>query len=87
MEEVPRLRAVRAGRGLRLLDVAAHTGVSKQRVSAVESTPVTALQVGTLAAYAHALGGRLMVGIELPDSVVVPVWWGEPIDSMGQASE
>ncbi|MEU0770552.1 helix-turn-helix domain-containing protein [Streptomyces albogriseolus] len=81
MGDVPQLRAVRAGRGLRLSDVAVQTGVSKQRVSAVESTPVRALQVGTLATYAQALGGRLLVGIELPGDVVVPVWWGHPIEN------
>ncbi|MFR9675771.1 hypothetical protein [Streptomyces sp. TR02-1] len=74
MSQAPRLSQVRTGRGVRQRDVASALAVSRQRVSTVESTPVPALQVGTLASYVRAVGGRLMVGVELPGAVV-PLWW------------
>ncbi|MEU6932829.1 helix-turn-helix transcriptional regulator [Streptomyces sp. NPDC046374] len=81
MSNAPRLRDVRSGRGLTQSDVSTELKVSKQRVSALESAPMTSLQVGTLAAYAQALGGRLLIGIEVPGGVMVPVFWGDPIGS------
>jgi hypothetical protein len=69
------LRAFREGRGVRRLDVAAWTGVSYQRVQAIERAPVSQLLIGTLDRYVAAAGGRLLVGAEVPGDVVVPLFW------------
>lgn len=76
MEEVT-LRAFRTGRGLRQIDVAGAfpVPVSQARVSVLERRPVEVLRVRTVADYVAAIGGRLVIGAELPGGVMVPLYW------------
>ena len=59
------LRELRLGAGLTQTDIAARMGVTQRRVSAVESTSITALELRTLIAYVGALGGSVTVAAEL----------------------
>ena len=59
------LRELRAGAGLTQTVVAERMGISQRRVSAVESTPIRALEVRTLIAFVAALGGSVSVTAEL----------------------
>jgi transcriptional regulator with XRE-family HTH domain len=59
------LRELRVGAGLTQTDVAVRMGVTQRRVSAVESTPIDALQLRTLLAFVAALGGSTSVVAEL----------------------
>ena len=55
------LRGLRLGAGLTQTTVAARMGITQRRVSAVESTPLRALELRTLIAFVTALGGSVSV--------------------------
>jgi transcriptional regulator with XRE-family HTH domain len=59
------LRGLRLGAGLTQTTVAERMGITQRRVSAVESTPLRALELRTLIAYVAALGGSVSVLAEL----------------------
>jgi transcriptional regulator with XRE-family HTH domain len=59
------LRELRLSAGLTQSAVAANMGVTQRRVSAVESTPIAALELRTLMAFVAALGGSVSLVAEL----------------------
>ena len=59
------LRELRLSAGLTQTTTAARMGVTQRRVSAVESTPVPALELRTLIAFVDALGGAVSVVVDL----------------------
>jgi predicted XRE-type DNA-binding protein len=66
-----RLAEIRRGRGLTQTDVAAEMKVSQKRVSAVERGMLTRTELGTVAAYVAALGGRVEVVADFGDERIV----------------
>jgi transcriptional regulator with XRE-family HTH domain len=62
---VAALRELRVSAGLTQSDVAAQMGVTQRRVSAVESTPLAALELRTLVSFVAALGGSLSLVAEV----------------------
>ncbi|WP_435299431.1 helix-turn-helix domain-containing protein [Timonella sp. A28] len=63
-----RLQELRKELGLTQTDLAEEIGVSQVRISALERGRVEDVVVKTLQQYAHALGGKLRVEIELGDT-------------------
>lgn len=66
-----RLAEIRRGRGLTQTDVAAEMKVSQKRVSAVERGMLTRTELGTVAAYVQALGGRVEIVADFGDERIV----------------
>jgi predicted XRE-type DNA-binding protein len=66
-----RLAEVRKAQGLTQTDVAEVMHVSQRRVSAVERGDLTRTEVGTVAAYVAALGGRLEIVADFGDQRLV----------------
>jgi DNA-binding XRE family transcriptional regulator len=66
-----RLAEIRRGRGLTQTDVAAEMQVSQKRVSAVERGQIERTELGTVAAYVRALGGRVEVVADFGDERIV----------------
>ncbi|GLW09933.1 hypothetical protein Misp01_50620 [Microtetraspora sp. NBRC 13810] len=60
-----RLAELRTRSGLTQRQVADRMAVRQERVSAIERGDVEALQLGTLIAYAKALGGQVDVHLEV----------------------
>ena len=46
-------------------------GVSQRRVSAIESAQLTRTEIGTIASYVQALGGRLRLIADFGDQAVI----------------
>lgn len=89
-EEEARLRAkveayelaeIRKKAGLTQTQVADNMGVSQTRVSEIENGQTASVRVGTLQRYAAALGGRLHVEIEVPESDGSVRWLSVPLGS------
>ncbi|HEX9035100.1 MAG TPA: XRE family transcriptional regulator [Streptosporangiaceae bacterium] len=66
-----RLAEIRKGRGLTQNDVAAEMKVSQKRVSAVERGMLARTELGTVAAYVKALGGRIEIVADFGDERIV----------------
>ncbi|MGH3408115.1 MAG: helix-turn-helix domain-containing protein [Streptosporangiaceae bacterium] len=66
-----RLAEIRKDRGLTQTDVAAEMHVSQRRVSAVERGHLDRTELGTVAAYVEALGGRVEVVADFGDERIV----------------
>lgn len=66
-----RLAEIRRGRGLTQTEVAAEMKVSQRRVSAVERGMLTRTELGTVAAYVQALGGRVEIVADFGDERIV----------------
>ncbi len=66
-----RLAEIRRGRGLTQTDVAAEMKVSQKRVSAVERGMLSHTELGTVAAYVQALGGRIEIVADFGDERIV----------------
>lgn len=66
-----RLAEIRKGRGLTQTDVAAEMKVSQKRVSAVERGMLTRTELGTVAAYVQALGGKVEIIADFGDERIV----------------
>jgi DNA-binding XRE family transcriptional regulator len=66
-----RLAEIRRGRGLTQTDVAAEMKVSQKRVSAVERGILSRTELGTVAAYVQALGGRVEIVADFGDERIV----------------
>jgi transcriptional regulator with XRE-family HTH domain len=62
------LRDARKGRGLSQDDVAERMGITRPRVSQIESVEGHSISIGVLHRYARALGCRLDIVIRDPDS-------------------
>lgn len=60
-ERAYRLQRVRKDRRVRQEDLAEQMGVSQSRVSRIESGDLEHVEIATLRAYIHALGGELRV--------------------------
>lgn len=66
------LAQLRKACGLSQVQLAHAAGVDQSRVSRIERGDLNRVEVGTLAAYATALGGRLELNVRIGD-VVVPL--------------
>ena len=66
-----RLAEIRKERGLTQTDVAAEMNVSQRRVSAVERGQLDRTELGTVAAYVQALGGRVEIIADFGDERLV----------------
>lgn len=66
-----RLAEIRKGRGLTQTDVAAEMHVTQRRVSAVERGQLGRTELGTVAAYVEALGGRVEIIADFGDERIV----------------
>jgi predicted XRE-type DNA-binding protein len=66
-----RLADVRKSQKVTQSDVARGMGVAQPRVSAIEHGKLTHTEVGTLAAYVDALGGRLRIVVDFDDESIV----------------
>jgi transcriptional regulator with XRE-family HTH domain len=66
------LRGLRVSAGLTQTVVAERMGISQRRVSAVESTPIRALELRTLVAFVAALGGSVTVLADLEATRAAP---------------
>jgi DNA-binding XRE family transcriptional regulator len=66
-----RLAEIRQERGLTQTDLAAEMHVSQKRVSAVERGELSRTELGTVAAYVEALGGRVEVIADFGDERLV----------------
>lgn len=61
------LRQIRRQQSVRQEDVAKAMNVSQSRVSRIENGDLEHTELGTLQAYAQALGGRLRVSVDFGD--------------------
>lgn len=66
-----RLAEIRRGRGMTQTDVAAEMSVSQRRVSAVERGVLSRTELGTVAAYVQALGGKVEIVADFGDERIV----------------
>jgi len=66
-----RLAEIRRERGLTQTDLADEMHVSQKRVSAVERGELSRTELGTVAAYVEALGGRVEVIADFGDERLV----------------
>ena len=66
-----RLADMRRRLGVTQVELAGRTGVSQGRVSAIEHAKPGATELGTLAAYVEALGGRLEIIADFGDQRLV----------------
>ncbi|QXJ22693.1 XRE family transcriptional regulator [Actinomadura graeca] len=70
-ERAHRLAEARRRRQLTQKDIAASMGVTQSRVSAIERGSLGRAELGTLAAYVAALGGRLEIVADFGDEKLV----------------
>jgi hypothetical protein len=68
---VQTLAELRAGRGVSLDDLAVETGISAERLQAIERDGLRVARVHEATAYVRALGGRLTVTADLGESAPV----------------
>jgi predicted XRE-type DNA-binding protein len=66
-----RLAEIRRARGLTQTEVAAEMHVSQRRVSAVEHGQLGRAQLGTVASYVEALGGRVEIVADFGDERLI----------------
>ena len=66
-----RLADVRRSQKVTQSEVAKGMGVAQPRVSAIEHGKLTHTEVGTLAAYVDALGGKLRIVADFDDQTIV----------------
>ncbi|HEY5990311.1 MAG TPA: XRE family transcriptional regulator [Streptosporangiaceae bacterium] len=66
-----RLAEIRRARGLTQTELAAEMHVSQRRVSAVEHGQLGRAQLGTVASYVEALGGRVEIVADFGDERLI----------------